>query len=117
MPYTKDSIAVGTLFPTNVSTPIHKSNPLGLLRERRSRCVPPFIYGTLLKPRKVAIETGSTVEWMEEECYKFRLSSYREPLINWLSGNELCKSHQMHSGVTTVNIVFQLFIPRVSGAS
>ncbi|KAM0753656.1 methionyl-tRNA synthetase [Meredithblackwellia eburnea MCA 4105] len=33
----------------------------------------------------VSIETGTKVEWMEEENYKFRLSAFREKLIEWLS--------------------------------
>ncbi|KAG8888063.1 methionyl-tRNA synthetase, partial [Tulasnella sp. 403] len=35
----------------------------------------------------VSKETGSKVEWMEEENYKFRLSAFREPLIEWLDEN------------------------------
>ncbi|KAF8337627.1 putative methionyl-tRNA synthetase [Cantharellus anzutake] len=38
---------------------------------------------------KVATETGSIVEWTTEENYKFRLSLYREPLLEWLNGNKL----------------------------
>jgi methionyl-tRNA synthetase len=30
-----------------------------------------------------AIETGAEVEWVEEESYFFRLSEYREPLLDW----------------------------------
>ncbi|CDZ97772.1 methionine-trna ligase [Phaffia rhodozyma] len=36
---------------------------------------------------KVAIESGSKVEWSEEENYKFRLSAFKEPLLKWLSEN------------------------------
>ncbi|KAG8896801.1 methionyl-tRNA synthetase [Tulasnella sp. 417] len=36
---------------------------------------------------KVAKESGSRVEWMEEENYKFRLSAFREKLIEWLESN------------------------------
>ncbi|GAA5883391.1 hypothetical protein JCM16303_006727 [Sporobolomyces ruberrimus] len=32
-----------------------------------------------------SIETGTRVEWMEEENFKFKLSAFREPLIEWLS--------------------------------
>ncbi|GAA6021809.1 hypothetical protein JCM11491_003884 [Sporobolomyces phaffii] len=32
-----------------------------------------------------SIETGTRVEWMEEENFKFRLSAFRERLIEWLS--------------------------------
>ncbi|GAA5953900.1 hypothetical protein JCM3765_000684 [Sporobolomyces pararoseus] len=32
-----------------------------------------------------SIETGTRVEWMEEENYKFKLSAFREPLMKWLS--------------------------------
>ncbi|KAM0792527.1 hypothetical protein ACM66B_005196 [Microbotryomycetes sp. NB124-2] len=34
---------------------------------------------------KVSTESGSRVEWMEEENYKFRLSAFRDKLIEWLS--------------------------------
>ncbi|KAI9027961.1 tRNA synthetases class I (M)-domain-containing protein, partial [Hyaloraphidium curvatum] len=36
---------------------------------------------------KVSKESGSRVEWMKEENYKFRLSSFVEPLITWLEAN------------------------------
>ncbi|KAG8942018.1 methionyl-tRNA synthetase, partial [Tulasnella sp. 408] len=36
---------------------------------------------------KVAKESGSRVEWMEEENYKFRLSAFREKLTEWLESN------------------------------
>lgn len=36
---------------------------------------------------KTSIETGSAVEWTSEENYKFRLSAFRERLINWLETN------------------------------
>ncbi|KAG8975741.1 methionyl-tRNA synthetase, partial [Tulasnella sp. 427] len=36
---------------------------------------------------KVAKESGSQVEWMEEENYKFRLSAFQEKLIEWLEAN------------------------------
>ena len=32
-----------------------------------------------------SIETGTRVEWMEEENYKFKLSAFKERLIEWLS--------------------------------
>ncbi|KAL8293018.1 hypothetical protein RQP46_000712 [Phenoliferia psychrophenolica] len=35
----------------------------------------------------VSIETGTPVEWMAEDNYKFRLSAFREPLIEWLSAS------------------------------
>ncbi|CEQ42723.1 SPOSA6832_04578, partial [Sporobolomyces salmonicolor] len=34
-----------------------------------------------------SVETGTKVEWMEEENYKFRLSAFREPLLEWLSAS------------------------------
>lgn len=34
---------------------------------------------------QASLETGTRVEWMEEENYKFKLSAFREPLIRWLS--------------------------------
>lgn len=38
--------------------------------------------------RKVAIESGSSVEWTEEENYKFRLGAFKERLIDWLENTE-----------------------------
>lgn len=35
--------------------------------------------------RKVAMESGSSVEWTEEENYKFRLSAFQDRLVAWLS--------------------------------
>jgi methionyl-tRNA synthetase len=35
--------------------------------------------------RKVATESGSAVEWTEEENYKFRLSAFQDRLITWLT--------------------------------
>ena len=32
-----------------------------------------------------SIETGSAVQWMEEENYKFRLSTFKKQLVDWLS--------------------------------
>lgn len=37
--------------------------------------------------RKVAIESGSIVEWTEEENYKFKLSEFRDHLIEWYERN------------------------------
>ncbi|KAK4053122.1 methionyl-tRNA synthetase [Microbotryomycetes sp. JL201] len=34
---------------------------------------------------KISTESGSRVEWMEEENYKFKLSAFRDQLIQWLS--------------------------------
>uniref|UniRef100_V5ES24 Probable methionine--tRNA ligase, mitochondrial n=1 Tax=Kalmanozyma brasiliensis (strain GHG001) TaxID=1365824 RepID=V5ES24_KALBG len=31
-----------------------------------------------------SIETGARVEWSQEENYKFRLSAFRQPLLDWL---------------------------------
>ncbi|KAJ9103086.1 hypothetical protein QFC21_002508 [Naganishia friedmannii] len=38
--------------------------------------------------RNVAIESGSSVEWTEEENYKFRLGAFKERLIDWLETSE-----------------------------
>ncbi|KAJ1302733.1 hypothetical protein OPQ81_003046 [Rhizoctonia solani] len=35
----------------------------------------------------VSKESGQRVEWSEEENYKFRLSNFRQPLIEWLQNN------------------------------
>lgn len=42
--------------------------------------------------RRVATESGSVVEWTEEENYKFRLGDYTDKLINWLETNPRGKS-------------------------
>ncbi|SCV69145.1 BQ2448_2165 [Microbotryum intermedium] len=34
---------------------------------------------------KVSTETGSRVEWMQEDNYKFRLSAFQKPLLEWLA--------------------------------
>jgi methionyl-tRNA synthetase len=34
-----------------------------------------------------SIETGKEVEWTEEENYHFRLSAFREPLLEWYANN------------------------------
>ena len=34
-----------------------------------------------------SVETGSKVEWSQEVNYKFRLSSFQQPLIEWLKSN------------------------------
>ncbi|KAI8333174.1 tRNA synthetases class I (M)-domain-containing protein [Chlamydoabsidia padenii] len=35
----------------------------------------------------VSIETGQKVEWMTEENYKFKLSAFEQPLLDWISQN------------------------------
>lgn len=34
-----------------------------------------------------SIETGAKVEWTQEENYKFRLSAFQQPLVEWLKAN------------------------------
>ncbi|GAA5970087.1 hypothetical protein JCM11641_000262 [Rhodosporidiobolus odoratus] len=34
-----------------------------------------------------SVETGTRVEWMKEENYKFRLSAFRDPLLKWLQSS------------------------------
>lgn len=36
-----------------------------------------------------AIESGSTVEWVEEKSYFFRLSKYQQPLLDWYDSQEV----------------------------
>lgn len=36
----------------------------------------------------VAIESGTKVEWMQEDTYKFRLSAFRDRLVKWLRETE-----------------------------
>ena len=35
--------------------------------------------------RMRCIETGSAVQWMEEKNYKFRLSTFKTDLVDWIS--------------------------------
>ncbi|PWN39274.1 hypothetical protein IE81DRAFT_306777, partial [Ceraceosorus guamensis] len=37
-----------------------------------------------------SIETGQRVEWHSESNYKFRLSTFKEPLIHWIEENPQC---------------------------
>lgn len=34
-----------------------------------------------------SVETGAKVEWSQEENYKFRLSAFQQPLLEWLRAN------------------------------
>lgn len=38
-------------------------------------------------PLQVATETGQPVEWTSEENYMFKLSQFREPLLQWLKAH------------------------------
>ncbi len=40
------------------------------------------------KPCKVSAESGHVVEWVTEENYKFRLSAFQEPLLQWLNNKD-----------------------------
>lgn len=51
---------------------------------------------------QASTETGTRVEWMEEENYKFRLSAFREPLLEWLTS----KPHRSYSGLNSAEIQF-----------
>uniref|UniRef100_A0A1A8S2P6 Methionine--tRNA ligase, mitochondrial n=2 Tax=Nothobranchius rachovii TaxID=451742 RepID=A0A1A8S2P6_9TELE len=42
---------------------------------------------SLGKEVKVSLESGHKVEWMKEENYMFRLSSFQSQLVDWLRGN------------------------------
>lgn len=39
------------------------------------------------KTIKVSLESGNPVEWSEEDNYMFKLSAFREELLNWLDSN------------------------------
>lgn len=39
--------------------------------------------------QKVSAESGRPVEWTEEENYKFRLSHFRDDLLQWLKDGKL----------------------------
>lgn len=52
-----------------------------------------FYTSTQIKPQEegseimVSIETGSVVEWSSEETYKFKLSEFKDRLLQWLEAN------------------------------
>jgi methionyl-tRNA synthetase len=35
----------------------------------------------------LSVETGSVVEWSSEETYKFKLSSFQQPILDWLESH------------------------------
>jgi methionyl-tRNA synthetase len=37
---------------------------------------------------KISLESGHKVEWVVEDNYKFKLSSFKEPLQKWLEDNK-----------------------------
>lgn len=41
---------------------------------------------------QIATETGNRVEWSQEENYMFRLSLFRDRLLDWLEADETSKS-------------------------
>ncbi|GJE87424.1 methionine--tRNA ligase [Phanerochaete sordida] len=56
--------------------------------------------GPAEKERYVSLETGSTVEWTQEENYKFRLSAFRESLLEHYKGHpDAVYPEQFHSEV------------------
>lgn len=46
--------------------------------------------------RQVSKETGSTVEWSEEDNYKFRLSAFREQLLERYTSKKVPMFYHMH---------------------
>ena len=52
-----------------------------------------FYTAAQIRPNEVdsskmeSIETGSAVEWSSEENYKFKLSAFQQPLLDWLDAN------------------------------
>lgn len=79
----------GTPYRTSASTRLRRS---GSLRTGPASVTLPSIIPDedLIAPLffsilwKVAVESGSKVEWTEEVNYKFRLSSFQDALIAWL---------------------------------
>lgn len=49
---------------------------------------------------KVSLESGHKVEWMKEENYMFRLSTFRLPLLDWLRGKpQAVQPERFHQAV------------------
>ncbi|GAA6026859.1 hypothetical protein JCM8097_005913 [Rhodosporidiobolus ruineniae] len=70
---------------------IYKSSYSGWYAVSDEAYVPESQVGEVIDPKSgekymASTETGTRVEWMEEENYKFRLSALREPLLKWLQG-------------------------------
>ncbi|GAA6048916.1 hypothetical protein JCM3770_007117 [Rhodotorula araucariae] len=71
---------------------IFKSSYSGWYAVSDEAYVPESQVGEVIDPKSgekymASKETGTRVEWMEEENYKFRLSAFREPLLNWLTSS------------------------------
>ncbi|TNY18108.1 methionyl-tRNA synthetase [Rhodotorula diobovata] len=69
---------------------IYKSSYAGWYAVSDEAYVPEGQVGEVIDPKSgekymASTETGTRVEWMEEENYKFRLSAFREPLLEWLT--------------------------------
>ena len=61
-----------------------KSGEKYMVRRRTCILFHPLVADASHRPQ-ASTETGTRVEWMEEENYKFRLSAFKEPLHEWLS--------------------------------
>ncbi|BGP14022.1 hypothetical protein JCM10213_005607 [Rhodosporidiobolus nylandii] len=73
---------------------IYKSSYAGWYAVSDEAYVPEGQVGEVIDPKSgekymASTETGTRVEWMEEENYKFRLSAFREPLLKWLQSSPL----------------------------
>ncbi|GAA5890299.1 hypothetical protein JCM6882_008787 [Rhodosporidiobolus microsporus] len=73
---------------------IYKSSYAGWYAVSDEAYVPENQVGEVIDPKSgekymASVETGTRVEWMEEQNYKFRLSAFREPLLKWLQSTPL----------------------------
>ncbi|GAA5829517.1 hypothetical protein JCM11251_000186 [Rhodosporidiobolus azoricus] len=71
---------------------IYKSSYAGWYAVSDEAYVPENQVGEVIDPKSgekymASTETGTRVEWMEEQNYKFRLSEFREPLLKWLQSS------------------------------
>ncbi|GAA5877533.1 hypothetical protein JCM8547_000181 [Rhodosporidiobolus lusitaniae] len=71
---------------------IYKSSYAGWYAVSDEAYVPEGQIGEVIDPKSgekymASTETGTRVEWMEEENYKFRLSAFREPILKWLQSD------------------------------
>ncbi|GAA6001086.1 hypothetical protein JCM10207_007406 [Rhodosporidiobolus poonsookiae] len=73
---------------------IYKSSYAGWYAVSDEAYVPEGQVAEVIDPKSgekymASTETGTRVEWMEEQNYKFRLSAFREPLLKWLQSTPL----------------------------
>lgn len=55
---------------------------------QRRAWIPAKGYDKQGKPCKVSVDSGHVVEWVVEENYKFKLSAFQKPLLEWLTSRD-----------------------------